>query len=283
MKIKKIDLKTLLEELQEIKSDWMDDTAHDLISQIRQSVDYLRQLKRVPTREDLEEAFIKTPTFLDVCRLFSGKGQEPMAHIICDEIGQSRMNWSNLRKLASREPHRMADIMMLLGIDKIIADHINRKWEVEDVLIERYKMSRGRAISGQKRGRSLENAVENILIKNKIPFARGITFIGKKEEKAKCDFAIPSKDHPKIVIEVKGFEATGSKLTDFLGDISIIGQAKGYHTYFFLVTDGRGWHNRQSDLRKIIEKHKEGLVDMIYTQARLNQLAFDVKSIYENE
>jgi hypothetical protein len=99
----------------------------------------------------------------------------------------------------------------------------------------------------------------------------------------KIDLVIPSRDHPKIIIEAKGFEATGSKLTDFLGDVLKIGQAKEYHTYFFLVTDGRGWYNRQSDLRKLVEYHHEGLIDMIYTRARLDRLASDIKHIYENE
>ena len=41
------------------------------------------------------------------------------------------------------------------------------------------------------------------------------------------------------MIEAKGYEATGSKLTDFLGDVLKIKQAKGYHTYLLVVTDGR--------------------------------------------
>ena len=100
--------------------------------------------------------------------------------------------------------------MIALGIDKMITQQLNRKWEVEDILIERYKMSRGRAISGQKRGRALEEAVEGILKEINIPFDRGVSFVGRKGERAKCDFAIPTKDHPKIVLEAKGFEATGS-------------------------------------------------------------------------
>lgn len=283
MKFKKVNLATLLEELTELPSDWMDDTARDLVQDIRRSVKKLRQLKRAPTIIDFEQAFKKDPTFLDVCRLFLGKGQEPVAHMICDELGGSRMDWSRLRRLASEEPEPMARAMVALGIPDVIEEHLHRKWKVEDVLIERYKMSRGRAIAGQKRGRSLENEIEEVLKRTQVPFNRGVTFTGRKGEMAKCDFAIPRKDHPKIVMETKGFEATGSKLTDFLGDVLKIGQAKEYHMYFFLVTDGRGWYNRQSDLRKIIDYHNEGLVDMIYTRARIPQLAADVKYIYENE
>ncbi|MFP3940915.1 MAG: hypothetical protein ACLF0P_11460 [Thermoanaerobaculia bacterium] len=53
--------------------------------------------------------------------------------------------------------------------------------------------------------------------------------------------------------------------------------------YFFLVTDGRGWHNRVSDLRKVVEYHHENLIDMVYTRVRLPDLAAAVKHITENE
>ena len=101
--------------------------------------------------------------------------------------------------------------------------------------------------------------------------------------KAKCDFAIPTRNSPKVIIEAKGFEATGSKLTDFLGDVLKIGQAKKYHMYVFVVTDGRGWHNRRSDLQKLVDYQNDGLIDMIYTRCNLPRLASDVKQICENE
>jgi hypothetical protein len=129
----------------------------------------------------------------------------------------------------------------------------------------------------------LENDVAQVLDRLQIPFQRGATFTGRKAVKAKCDFAVPSKEHPKIVIEAKGFEATGSKLTDFLGDVLKIGQAKDFHMYFFLVTDGRGWRNRISDLRKIVEYHHEGLIDMIYTRARLSHLGAAAQQICSTE
>jgi hypothetical protein len=113
----------------------------------------------------------------------------------------------------------MAQVMIDLSLPQIISEQLSRQWSVEDVLVERYRLTRGRALAGQKRGRSLENEVETVLRGVDVPYVRGVTFVGKKGAKAKCDFAIPSKNHPKIVMESKGFEATGSKLTDFLGDI----------------------------------------------------------------
>ncbi len=283
MQFKKVTLDQLLSELAELPADWMDDVAVKLIGELKLVVDKLRTLARPVTRWDIESALSNNDTFLDITRLFLGKGQEPFSHMLCVALNERSMSWAKLRRLAKSEPERVAGGLEMMGIIDVINDHLNRRWEVEDILIDRYKMSRGRAIAGQHRGRALENEVEAVLKGEGVAFQRGVTFIGKKNETAKCDFAIPSKEHPMIVIESKGFEATGSKLTDFLGDVLKIVQAKDYHMYFFLVTDGRGWHNRTSDLRKVVEFHQNGDVDMVFTRTRLSDLAAAVKQICKTE
>ncbi len=283
MQFQKVTLEKLLSELTELPAEWMDELAQKVVDQLRLSVGALRNLDRPVSASDLAEQLQESDTFLDVARLFLGKGQEPVAHMLCAELAEGSMTWTKLRRLAKLEPERMAEALAGIGMLDVIDEHLDRRWEVEDILIDRYKMSRGRAIAGQARGRGLEDEAQAVLEDEGIPFERGVTFTGKKGETAKSDFAIPTKDHPKIVIECKGYEATGSKLTDFLGDVLKIVQAKDYHMYVFLVTDGRGWHNRVSDLRKIVEYHESGAVDMIYTKARLADLAADVKKIYESE
>lgn len=283
MKFPKLDLETVLGELTELPSDWIDDKGRALLDEIRRSVEELRKLTVKPTVAVLEAVLRENAAFLDVCRLFLGKGQEPVAHMLCEQLGETSMTWSRLRGLAAQNPARVAQALVGIGVPEVIADHLGRRWEVEDVLIDRYKMTRGRAIAGQKRGRALEDDVERVLRKNRVPFDTRVTFVGKEEKTAKCDFAVPTVNHPKIVIEAKGFEATGSKLTDYLGDVLKVAEAKEYHMYFFLVTDGRGWHNRRSDLQKLVAQQNSGVIDMIYTRARLAQLAHDVKHIHETE
>jgi len=283
MKFPKLHLEEVLRELAELPSNWIDEKGRALVDEIRRSVEGLRKLKVKPTATVLEAALAENAAFLDVCRLFLGKGQEPVAHMLCDQLGESSMTWSRLRGLAAQDPARMAQALVGIGLPDLITDHMDRRWEVEDVLIDRYKMTRGRAIAGQKRGRALEDDVEKVLRENGVPFETRVSFVGKDGKTAKCDFAIPTANHPKVVIEAKGFEATGSKLTDYLGDVLKVAEAKEYHMYFFLVTDGRGWHNRRSDLQKLVAQQNSGVIDMIYTRARLRQLAHDVKHIHENE
>jgi len=281
MKFTKVTIGEILAELEELPSSWMDETAKNLVESIDETLACLGNKK--PTQADLRLEFLRQPNFLDICRLFFGDSQETIAHTICERLGSKSMGFVPLRKIAQKEPERMAKAMEELGLPDLIYSYTSKTWTTKDILIERYKMSRGRAIAGQRRGRELEDEVQAVLESKGIPYQRGVTFTGKKGNTAKCDFCVPGKDHPKIVLEAKGFEATGSKLTDFLGDVLKIGEAKEFQMYFFVVTDGRGWHNRQSDLKKLVEFHEHGLLDMIYTRARLHDLADHVKQIYENE
>lgn len=283
MRFKKVTLEDLLAELTELPSDWMDDRAQDVVALVKDAGQELRRFEQPITAAGLTGLLGENANFLDVCRLFLTKSQEAVAHQLSDALGSQRMGWSRLRSVARKEPERIAQALVSLGLPGVIQRHLDRQWQAEDILIERYKMTRGRAIAGQKRGRGLEDEVEAVLEAAGVPFERNVTFTGHKGKTAKCDFAVPSKLTPKVVIEAKGFEATGSKLTDFLGDVLKIGQAKGFHMYFFLVTDGRGWHHRASDLRHLVNYHRDDLIDMIYTQQRLGQLAEAVQHIYENE
>jgi hypothetical protein len=283
LKFTPVHLAPLLAEIAELPGGGTDPLSAQVVAAIPPCLERLRQLAQPLTAGDLEQEFRTNPVFLDVCRLFIGKAQEPVAHEICAHLGRSSGNWADLKKSARRDPVRMAAVMVSLELPGLIAHQLNRVWRAEDLLVERYQLTRGRAMSGQSRGRSLENDVDRVLAELGIPCEKRKTFTGREGKQAKCDFAIPSKNHPKVVIESKGFEATGSKLTDFLGDVLKISEAKAYHMYFFVVTDGRGWHNRESDLKRLISFHHDGLIDMIYTRARLAELGRDVKHICDNE
>ena len=283
MRFTKIGLDLLLAELADLPSEWQDDEARRLVAQIPAIIASIRARGADLDAAALGKLLVEQPLALDVIRLLAAEGQEPMAHKICDVLGGQRRGWTALRRLARNKPEEMATALVAIGMPTLIHEQIGREWTIDDVLVDRYKLGRGRAIAGQSRGRGLENEVEAILRAIPVPFEMRVTFVGPDGTTAKCDFAIPTREEPLIVIEAKGYEATGSKLTDFLGDVLKIKQAKGYHTYLFVVTDGRGWFNRQSDLKRLVELHVNGTVEMIYTRARLGQLAEDVRQIWETE
>ncbi|HYW06102.1 MAG TPA: DpnII family type II restriction endonuclease [Longimicrobium sp.] len=231
---------------------------------------------------ELRDLLRQYPSFLVIARLFLGVSQDRAASTFSQALGM-RLSWPGLRARARQDPEMVARAMVTLGLPDTMWEELRRTWTVADVLNERYRLLRGRAIAGQQRGRQLEDRVRVILERAGVPFEYSVTFVGREGQTAKCDFAIPSRDRPKIVIEAKGFEATGSKVTDALGDILKIERARTMHMYFFVVLDGTGWHHRPNDLRNIVRAQNAGRIDMIYTTSRLDELEGEVARIYAQE
>lgn len=151
-----------------------------------------------------------------------------------------------------------------------------------DVLVERLRGGRGSAIKGQNRGRGVEDFVEEILWKvfDKKKVVRSCSFTGVDGRmKAKADFVVPDKSEPLIVIEVKAYGATGSKLTDVIGDVEKILKAKRSDTIFILVTDGVTWKERLNDFRALVEFQNRGDITKIYTKSMAKELERDLMSI----
>lgn len=94
-----------------------------------------------------------------------------------------------------------------------------------------------------------------------------------------CDLAIPNKGAPRILIEAKGYGATGSKMTDVLGDIEKIIAAKRADTALLFFTDGLTWKQRKSDLKKIADLQNDGEITRIYNDAMAAQSEADLRQL----
>ena len=173
-----------------------------------------------------------------------------------------------------------------LGVLTCMQDVVGSPVSWPDILIERIKSGRGSAIKGQQRGRQIEDFAEGCVIE---VFGRGnydsrCRFLGASGRRGeKCDFAIPSKDDPEILIEAKGYGATGSKQSDVLGDVTRIVGEKRHDTTLLLVTDGTMWRPRQSDLKKIIDLQNLGQIDRIYTRNMRRELVEDLTTLKQEK
>lgn len=283
MRFERISADTIIGEIRELPADSIDEVGQAVLARVDDLVARLRRGKAPPTAKLLATLLSEDPAYLDVFRLFFAKSQDAIAHLLGAALGTGG-SYSKFRSLAKKEPDRVARALVDLRLDKLIAEHASKRWGLREVLTERYMMLRGRAIAGQKRGRGLEDEVEGLL-KAVVgdAYVRGQSFTGMDGKKAKTDFAIPGVHEPKIVIECKGFQATGSKLTDVLGDVEKVLEAKGPHMYCFVVTDGQGWLNRASDLRTLVKYQNSHRIDMIYTRRRLPDLEKAVKHIMTHE
>ena len=159
-----------------------------------------------------------------------------------------------------------------------IIETIDKEYTWKDIIIERLKTGRGSAIKGQKRGRQLEDFVESIVKQVFDSYDPRCSFIGMKGSSTeKADFAIPSKENPEVIIEVKGYGATGSKQTDVIGDINRIIQEKRHDSTFILFTDGITWKERESDFRKLVDFQNQGYIYKIYTKSMEREFLTDLK------
>lgn len=215
---------------------------------------------------------------LTVCRLFLDMSKDEFISALRAAMGGKGIGITEFRI----DPNRYAKGLNALGILSAIKGHVGRPTKWTDVLIERLKSGRGSAIKGQTRAKFLEDFTEGLV---RTVFGKGnyymrCQFVGKTgTSKEKIDFAIPSREGARILIEAKAYGATGSKQTDVLGDINRIVVEKRHDTTLLFVTDGVSWKERANDLRKLLKMQNEGYIYRIYTTVMAPDLQRDLRQL----
>jgi hypothetical protein len=259
--------------LSPIETEWRDDFAGSVIGLISQFPD-----KETFEGSDLERLLrADFEAGLTVARLFLDLSKDEFVGQLHDRMGGTPIGIKSFL----RDPVRFMEALESLGTLGKMQETVSRPTTWRDVLTERLKSGRGSAIKGQRRGRALENFTEE-LVKSVFgeSFDKRCRFIGAAGQSTeKADFAIPSKEEPRILIEVKAYGATGSKQTDILGDMARIVAEKRHDTTFLLVTDGITWKYRPNDLRKLIEMQNLGRITRIYTSKMNHELLRDLQQL----
>lgn len=269
---------TLLHNLSILEAGWKDDFAIKVI-------DFLKKIDIKSLKIDdkllielLNEDFEVAST---IFRLFLEKSKDEYTSILKELIPEKGMVG---RRGFEQDKKKYIGVLKHILLRERIIETINREYTWGDIIIERLKAGRGSAIKGQKRGRDLENFVEKIVEQVFADYDPRCSFIGMKGTSTeKADFAIPSKESPEILIEVKGYGATGSKQTDVIGDINRIIQEKRHDTTFILFTDGITWRERESDFRKLIDFQNQGYIYKIYTKRMVKEFLTDLILLKEEK
>lgn len=270
-------LNDLVHTLSPLDVQWMDDVAASAIAKI----------ESIPVKEAYDRADIAALLDDDVeegllcARLFLALSKDAMEAALRHELGDGGIG--SKRYKVEREVFLNA--LERLGLCEKMSSTVNYKPAWSDILLERLRSGRGSAIQGQRRGRGLEDFVEAIVkeVFGSDGYETRCTFIGADGKTAKCDVAIPDRHRPKIIIEVKGYAATGSKMSDIIGDLDAIIDAKRHDTRMLFVTDGTSWKARLSDLRKIVQRQNQGKIFAIYTTAMRGQLLADLARFKSQE
>jgi len=265
-------LDDIVASLRPLTVEWKDETA-------RRVIDQLQAFRIKPTYTTDDVRGLLDGNFDDgvlICRLFLGLSKDQFITTLREARGDKGIGVKAYRD----DVDVFIEALLGMGLLEAMVAEANRKPHWSDVLVERLRSGRGSAIAGQKRGRGVEDFAESVV--KKVfgqDFQLRCTFSGPRGQLAKCDLAIPSKTKPRILIESKGYGATGSKMTDILGDIRAIIASKRPDTAFLFVTDGLTWKQRRSDLRKIVEFQNNGDITRIYTYAMARQFEADLRQL----
>jgi len=265
-------LDLIIDNLSVLDVDWMDETAASVIAKLT-----VLPLKETYDREDIR--LLLADDFVEgilCCRLFLGLSKDQMDARLRAEFQGGPAGVNRFKA----KPEQYLDVLQGMGLTDAIDASVNRKLSWSDVLVERLRSGRGSAISGQKRGRGLEDVAQALVTQ---VFGENhevrCTFTGAGGKTAKCDIAVPGRADPRIIIESKAYGATGSKMTDIIGDLDAIIEAKRHDTALLFVTDGITWKARRSDLAKIVARQNEGHITRIYTSQMRDDFLADLQTL----
>lgn len=266
----------LLSKLSALETDWKDDFS-------RRVLQFLNKFETI--NDDpwtlvrlLDEDFESASTII---RLFLELSKDEYNTLLRSLFSDSRTAGKSGFKA---NPLNYVETLAPLFLSRKIRETINKVYTWEDILTERLKGGRGSAIKGQKRGRELENFVEAIVSSVFPEYEARCSFTGMDGiSTEKADFAIPCREKPEILIEVKGYGATGSKQTDVIGDINRIIQEKRHDTVLLIFTDGVTWKARESDFRKLVDFQNSGYIYRIYTKKLSEDFKMDLTLLKEEK
>lgn len=217
------------------------------------------------TVDSLAQVITENPEWIRLLGLAVGLSQEQLQVTLHQQFGTR-----SYARLA-RRPAAVVTTLDELGLLDRVGNERARTYAYSDILLARYgsRATAGRAIG---RGRALEDAVQRIVRELRLPHVMRTTFEGQARRTAPCDLAIPKGGRDaRIVVGIKGFNSTGSKMTDARREIEEMANVRLPTQVVYAVVDGLAWHSRQSDLRAIHQLWERREIDGLYAQATFDQ------------
>lgn len=181
--------------------------------------------------------------------------------------------WVKLARLRSEE---LVDALEAdFALMQMLNGEMHREWTWADALA--YAMGGRHSARGSvAQGRALEDEVEMVLGRLQLTYAPRGRFVGVDNKTAPADFVITdSSGRAHIAVAVKGFDSTGSKLTDARREIEEMAAIREPGQFVFAFVDGLGWKRRQSDLARIIELAESRKIAGVYCRQWID--AFEIQ------
>jgi len=231
-------------------------------------------LDRLPevSEELLVEWVAVHPESVNALGLAVGLSQEKLKNLLKVRFGSS--SWA---RVAKGDPHGL--VAWLVGEFDLLAaleQQRNRTYTFGDVLAAR-GTSRQTATSAGVAGRSIEDAVEQIVLELGLPYAMRGRFVGRNGETGPADLAVPDFENAVVAVACKGFDSTGSKLTAAVTEVTEMANVRYAHQYVLAVVDGIGWLNRLGDFRRMYALAESRRIDGLYALADLDRFRDDLE------
>lgn len=213
------------------------------------------------------------PTSVPVLGLAVGLSQERLRNTLRNEFGTT--GWVTLART------KAADLIAWLDRDfdliRLLTMQQARDYVFGDVLVARAG-TRVTATQAGISGRKVEDEIEAIASDLGLPHQVRTRFTGRNDRTAPCDLVVPDSGAAQIVVAAKGFDSTGSKLTDAVREIQEMAEIRRPTQFVMAVIDGIGWKSRLSDLRRIHDLWVQGDIDGMYTLATLDVFRADLET-----
>ncbi|MEY1677206.1 hypothetical protein AB4Z55_23830 [Gordonia sp. ABKF26] len=211
------------------------------------------------------------PTDVPVLGLAVGLSQEKLKNALRD-----RFDTSGWHALARTQP---VDLVTWLDTEfdlvRMLRTQLSRTFTFADILVARAG-TRATATRAGASGRRIEDEIEDIARDIGLDYVTRSRFAGRNGRTAPADLIVGDPSSADIVVAAKGFDSTGSKLTDAVREIEEMAEVRLPTQLVLAVIDGIGWKSRQSDLRRIHQLWVNRQIDGMYTLVGLDRFRDDV-------
>ena len=242
------------------------DAAH-----IKEASDNLAELDEI-TAASLTAWAASHPAWVNVLGLAVGLSQEKLKMILRHHLGTS--GWVTL---ARERPGELIDMLDRdFDLIRLITVQRHRTYDFGDILVAR-ATTRTTATRAGASGRKIEDEIEAIASDLGLPCETRTRFTGRYGRTAPCDLVIPNGGNAAIAVAAKGFDSTGSKLTDAVREIEEMADVRLPQQYIMAVIDGIGWKSRRADLRRIYRLWESEAINGMYSLATLDQFRHDLE------
>ena len=211
------------------------------------------------------------PGEVPVLGLAVGLSQEKLKNALRD-----RFDTTGWHGLARSQPIELVSWLDAeFDLVRMLRVQMTRTYTFADILVARAG-SRVTATRAGASGRRIEDEIEDIARDLGLDYTTRSRFTGRNGRTAPADLIIGNPESADIVVAAKGFDSTGSKLTDAVREIEEMAEVRLPKQLVLAVIDGIGWKSRQSDLRRIHQLWADRQIDGMYTLVGLDRFRDDV-------